>query len=59
MCRSSIRLVPKPEKVRDQNDKRHDKPNIDNLYSIKGAIRQASFETQMLHHFTINCIAID
>ena len=59
MCRSSIRLVPKPEKVQDQNDKRHAKPNFDKLYLMKDAIRQASFETQMLHHFNINCIAID
>ena len=57
MCRSYIRLVPKPEKVGEQNGKRHAKPKFDNLYLIKGAIRQAPFET--LHHFTINCTAID
>ena len=59
MCRSYIRLIPQPEKDRDQNGKRHAKPKFDNLYLIKGAIRQASFEAHMLHHFTINCIAID
>ena len=36
---------------RDQNGKRHAKPKLDNSYLIKGAIRQASFEAQMLHQF--------
>ena len=51
MCRAYIRLVPHPEKDQDQNGKRHANPKFDNWYLIKGAIRQASFEAQMLHQF--------
>ena len=55
MCRSYIRLVPQPEKDRDQNGKRHAKPKFDNSYLIRGAIRQASNEYNLQYNWLM-CI---